>query len=904
MKKTFTEGTKNMSKQTWLLLGATSLMGLNAPGVAQAQAQGGATPQAQATDQASGGDIGDIIVTARRTAESVQTVPVTVTAVNSESLRRNNIQSIVDIQRLVPGITINAGVGGAATAALAIRGQVAGDHILTVDPAVGVYLDEVLIPRGVGVRPAQFDLSSVQVLEGPQGTLFGKNTTGGALLLTTNRPGNELGGYVDLQLTEYKGRRVTAAIDLPIIEDKLLTRIALQRVRRDGYGQDRLGNPTNDENVDSIRASFIARPLEDVEIFGSYDDSIANAHSQNPRLTWVLGCTGPNQCSGVPLPTALTAPLPRYDVNGNLIPGTYGAGFGSAIFSEVAAEQGQALTPANLTAAQNLLSTFLPGGANDPGFYNTGNSLSENRDKFRGRGGTLQVNVEKAGLTFRSITGYRKTFRDAGVLYSPFNLPGPIPTSSILPNGSVINRFTAIGGLLETSSHSFTQEVQIQRQNSGSLDFTIGAYYQSESGNEGGPSYQAPALSPGSVPVINDGHVTNTSYSGYAQFVYHLTPTIRVTAGGRYTHDKKGITSHNGAGVGAPFANGVIDAVANPALAPTAAAALVNPGENCSLDPSILPAGSQPYLTVISAAGTRRFFSRDYAVCTASRSKGYNSTNWLASVDWRPNSDLLLYAKAATGYKAGGFNLRLTNAAGLMPFQPEKTREIELGVKSTWLGGRLRVNADVYHTKYTDIQRNQIVAVIVNGALGQSSVIGNAASATIKGFEGSINFTPLEGLNLSAAGSYVRGKYDRYLIPVAFNPTTGAPTAFNDLSDFEFPLPTATNLPHYQYTLGASYRLPLDWGDATFNANWSWQSRQPFHASNPARDYIRVPAYGLLNLQAAVKVDRLDAEFSVFARNALDKKYFTGFNDTSSFGYIFSFTGEPRVIGVGVRKNF
>jgi len=848
--------------------------------------------------------IEEVVVTARRTAESAQTVPIAVSAVNAESMRRNNIQNVADLQRLVPGMTVNSGVGGAATVALSIRGQVAGDNLLTVDPAVGVYLDEVLIPRGVGLRPAQFDLDSIQVLEGPQGTLFGKNTTGGALLLTTTRPSTDVGGYVDVQLTDYEGRRLTAALNLPIIEDRLLTRLAVQRVSRAPFGRDRRGKGTNSEDTDSVRGSVIWRPMEDVEVFGAYDYSVANGRPQNAKLIYLAGCTGPNQCSGLPLPTALGGPLPRYDANGALIAGTYGLGLASTLFSEVVAEQGLAQTPANLTAAQNLISTFLLGGPNDPGFYDTANALTNTYDKYKGSGGNLQIKVEKMGVAFRSITGYRKTFRDSGNLYSPFWIPGPVVSTLTLPNGQTIDKITAIGGFLTTNSHSFTQEFQIQKQDSEFLDYTLGAFYQSEKGKDGGRSLQAPALSPAAVPVVNDGDITNKSRSVYAQAIYHLAPTIRITGGFRYTHDKKGIIVHTGSGTGSPFANGVIDAVANPALAATAAAALLNPGENCSLDPTILAPGVQPYLTVISAAGTRRFFSRDYSVCSAQRSKTFNSTNWLASVDWRPVDDVMLYAKAATGYKGGGFNLRTTNLAGLTPFTPEKTTEYELGFKSTWLDGRLRVNADAYYTKYTDIQRNQIVATLVNGAIGTASVIGNAAKAKVHGVEGTVTVVPVDGLTLVAAGAYVKGKYDSFLIPVAFNPATGAPTAFNDLSSLAFPAPTNANLPHFQYTLNATYEAPVQWGKATFSANWSWQGAQPF-TDGPLKQYQQLPSYGLLNLQASLHVDSWDAEVSIFARNALNKKYFTGYNDLSaSFSYLNFFTGEPRVAGVGVRKQF
>jgi len=846
----------------------------------------------------------DVVVTARRTQEAAQTVPITLSAVSAAQMRRNNIQNIADVQHVVPGLTVNQGVGGAATVALAIRGQVAGDNLLTVDPAVGVYIDEVLVPRGVGLRPAQFDLASVEVLEGPQGTLFGKNTTGGALVLSTTRPHQNVGGYVDAQFTTYNGIRTTAAIDLPLISDKLLTRIAVSRVTRDGFGHDARGADTNSENMDAVRASVIWRPDSDVEVFGSFEADRSRARPENSQLAYVNGCTGPNQCSGVPLTTALGSPLPRYDASGNLIPGTYGLGLSATVFSEVVAEQGLAQTSANQSAAQTLLSTFLPGGSNFPGFYNTANALQNTYDNFNGASGTLQVNVTKFGHTFRSITGYRFASRKSANLYSPFNIPGPTLTTLTLPDGVVIDRITAIGGFLETHSHSFTQEFQVQRRDSHFLEYTLGAFFQSEVGDDGGHSLQAPALSPAAAPVVNDGYVRNKSASVYGQFIYHVLPTVRLTGGVRFTRDDKSIDAHTGSGIGPPFATGVINAVANPALATQAAAALLAPGENCTLAPTLLPSTATPYLTVITAAGTRAFYSRDYSVCTAFRRQTFSSVNWLASVDWRPTDRLMFYGKVATGYKGGGFNLRLTNAAGLTPFQPETTIEYEVGLKSTWLDGRLRVNADTYYTDYSNIQRNQVVATVINGAVGTASVIGNAAKAKIYGVEATASVVPLDGLTLSASFSWMHAKYTSYRVPVAFDSVTGAPTAYNDLSYLSFPLPTGANLPAIQYSLTADYQRPIPWGRLTLTANWSWQSEQPY-PDIVLKQFLQIHAYGLLNLQAAVHVDSIDTTFSVFARNALNQKYFTGFNDTSaSFGYSFNFTGEPVVVGLGVRKEF
>lgn len=870
-------------------LGAAAAALLGAPALAAEQAPTG---------------LEEVVVTARRTAESAQSVPLSLTALSAQTLRAANVTSVADLQRLAPGISVSAGLGGASTVAVSIRGQSPSDSLLTTDPAVGIYLDDVVMPRGVGLRPAQFDLASMQVLEGPQGTLFGKNTTGGAILITTQRPKAGLGGYLDAQASSYNGEHLAGAVNVPLAGDRLALRVAGLLSKHDGFGRDVRGQPVSDENLRSVRASILWAPADHLEILASYDDSRARQHAPNNRLLYVNGCTAPGVCSGVPLPSLLGGPLPRFDANGAPIPGVYGLGYSSTVFNEIVAERGLTATPANLSAAQTLLSTFLPGGANDPGFYNFAGAWADNHDNLDASGASLQVKLDLGPLTLRSITGLRRYERDSANPYTPFREPGP-PTSFTEPNGVVIPHFTMVGGFLQTHTRSITQELQLQKQTGHGLDYTAGLFWQDEQGVDGGPAVTVPALSPAAAPTINDGAITNRSTSAYAQVVYHLTDRLRVTGGLRYTQDEKAITSHNGNGTGPHLSTGIINAVANPALAPQAQAALLNPGENCSLDPTLLPAGAQPYLMVVLPSGTRSFFARTPDICSVSRKARFNSTNWLLSADWRPTDDLMVYGKVSTGYKGGGFNLRLTNPAGLLPFDAETTLEYEVGLKADWLDRRLRTNFAAYYTNYDNIQRSEVVAVLVNGALRSASVVANAARAHVYGGEASVTAAPVEGLTLNLAASYVRGAYDSFRPAAAVDPATGAPIAFNNLTGLAFPFPTTADVPRLRYTATADYRRDTGLGLLQLNVNWAWRSDQPV-PNTPGAAFAQIKAYGLLGARASLTVPAWgDAEVSVFVRNALNRKYFTTaqYFDTV-WGYNIGFTGEPRIIGVGIEKRF
>lgn len=204
----------------------------------------------------------EIVVTARRSEESLQSIPVTVTAFSEVDIRRKGIFNIEDIQLSTPGVYLS-GSGARSNPVFMIRGQsksLSGN----MAPAVVTYFGEVPEPNWGSYVP-QYDLESIQVLKGPQGTLFGKNTTGGAILFTPAAPTFEPGGFVTLGLGNENQQKVEAAVNVPIIEDTLAARFAIHSTRRDGYSYD-LGNneELDQEDVKAVRASILWTPTEKI----------------------------------------------------------------------------------------------------------------------------------------------------------------------------------------------------------------------------------------------------------------------------------------------------------------------------------------------------------------------------------------------------------------------------------------------------------------------------------------------------------------------------------------------------------------------------------------------------------------------------------------------------------------
>ena len=234
MEETMHVGAQVPVKQTKLTLLSAVALALGFPLLADAQEAGTERPTAIAKDIAV---LEEITVTARRMTENLQTVPIAITAATNEDIRNFDIRSVTDLQRIVPSLTATGRLGQNEES-LTLRGQRATGEFIGAGagPAVVSYFAEV--PSATTGPGLYLDLANVQVLKGPQGTLFGRNTTGGAVLYEPRRPDNEFSGYVQGTAGDLDRLDVEGVINFPIIDDVLMVRIAAQRQKRDGLAVD------------------------------------------------------------------------------------------------------------------------------------------------------------------------------------------------------------------------------------------------------------------------------------------------------------------------------------------------------------------------------------------------------------------------------------------------------------------------------------------------------------------------------------------------------------------------------------------------------------------------------------------------------------------------------------------
>jgi iron complex outermembrane receptor protein len=235
-----------MSKAKQALLWATTILSLAAPAIAEAQTSED-----------------EIVVTARRREELQQDVPLAVSALSGDQLERLGVSDVNDLQGTVPNLVISPGQGsGATTPVFAIRGLSQQDLTHLSDPSVSLYMNDVVVPRPIGANVGLYDIGSVQVLRGPQGTLFGRNTPGGAVVVTTQAPTEDFEGRIAQTIAEFATYNTEAVLNVPI-GDGLSVRVAGLHRESDGYVIDTVtGNEMDSIDQNAVRVSLDFHPVE------------------------------------------------------------------------------------------------------------------------------------------------------------------------------------------------------------------------------------------------------------------------------------------------------------------------------------------------------------------------------------------------------------------------------------------------------------------------------------------------------------------------------------------------------------------------------------------------------------------------------------------------------------------
>jgi iron complex outermembrane receptor protein len=490
-----------MRARTLPLLLATASLAITTGALAQEAP----APTDAGTDAAQGG-IEDIVVTARRTSEAAQTIPIAITAFGSQQLSDANVEGIADIAKQTPNFFVQTSSADPTGVLLTIRGQSQQDSILTIESPIGVYVDGVNYIRSSNLETALFDTERVEVLRGPQGTLFGKNTTGGAINITTRQPDlSGVGGYVQASGATHDRYDVGAVLNLPLMTDKLGVRLVGRWLDNGSLGVNGLGDGIGGREQIAFRGNTLLE-TDSVTWAISADYTRTKGDAPVSKLAFVSPFPSPAPGTPNPAPALIDIAISQGILNPALLadPVANGAAIGAA-----------------LAQAQALFASLI----DRRGYYdNDATGLQGTYARTYGVSSNLAVELTPT-LSFRSISAARwlKRSLDVDLDASPYTL---------------------LEASLASRAKNLSQEFQFAGQFGERLDWIVGAYFNEETGRDTSRATALGTINPAN-PNFTDGFVKNSSWAVFGQFNYDLTDTLRFTGGLRWTEESKELRSFN-----------------------------------------------------------------------------------------------------------------------------------------------------------------------------------------------------------------------------------------------------------------------------------------------------------------------------------------------------------------------
>ena len=656
---------------------------------------------------------GDAIVVIGVTKQdaAIQDTPIAITAFSGEKLTEQGIGKVDEIATFTPGFNIRGAGNNPTAITFAMRGQIQNDNIATLEPSVGTYIDEMYIARAYGLNTELVDVESVQVLKGPQGTLFGRNTSAGAVLIKTADPRyDEISGKLSATYGRFDERTGQAVLNLGLA-DNVAVRGALYYQKRDGYKTDiNTGEKYEGRETINGRVKLGWMPTDNLEIILSgewYDTEIDGPVRQNLFFN-APAAFGPGKAF---LDGIAADERDRFDGNPNLVAVTPPS-------SVVGADPRGAF---NETQTQTYMAKFI---------------------------------LETSFGEVRWINGYRGIQSE--------NLID-------LDGSSVVAHYT--GGTQDLKQYS-TEMQATGTAFDDRLNFAAGLTYFRETGFDQSRSN----LFGPDVWSNFSGTIDNDSYGMYSQLNYELTDRLRVTGGLRYSIDDRRLTTQSG------------DVQDN----------------------------SDTFISCSPASVAIPCLRRDQETFT--------NLSYTAGMDFDVSDNIMIYAKHSKGYRSGALQLRTLTLSDSIPSQPEIVYEQEVGIKTTFLGGRGSFNIAGYHNKVKGAQRTPVLAP--DGA--SQTVIENADTETW-GVEADATFEVTDGFTIFASGALTDPKYTRYEGRAVSGSSGSQVIVPIDKTDYRF-----AGIVEEQFAVGASYSRDLGSVGIDANVVYAWQGEMP---------QIEIPSY-------------------------------------------------------------
>ncbi|MBY6189359.1 TonB-dependent receptor [Microbulbifer agarilyticus] len=831
-------------------------------------------------------EIEEVVVTAQKRAENLQDVPIAISAFTGDSMKAMGVKNLTDLGKFTPGVEMNNDTPLQPT--YSVRGIETGDFTVGSDPAVAVYVDGVYTGRGAGAEIPLADIERVEVLKGPQGTLFGRNATGGAIHIISTKPQAE--DTAELNMTAGNYGRVSSDLLLnKQLSDNLYGRFTASTNRRDSFA-DNISTKNDFEvgNIDTqtYRASLLWEPTPDTEVlwradYGIMDQGSALRSSIVPSLQ---AESGTDVFGDYALDDATIEDRDSWGTSLSIV-----HDFENFTFTSITAYRGfdahlqqdedgtdnpdYRFGSANFDEQTQFSQEFRLNGATDTLKWTLGASFSreelEHTTDAYFTGGSLESFAVYKGLQSDSM----------GILGIPQEVFDSFPTTqqeelayavrqNMMDAGQeggavtqfIYDLFIAPGGVEDQlfAAAQLPQNLQLQRQQLfgaiylGSADFVARDVEWNES-------------------VFNEGDYRSTAIYGDA--TWSLTDKLDLTVGARYTADEKDFSIVSRYQNPLPIADmdiNVVDENGNPVLVPgTTIPMTINLAEQ-----------NLNFGLAFNNSGNPNLNEK--------LNDSWSDLSGRIVLDYRWNDDVMTFISLADGFKAGGFN-SFTVADGIDPsFDQESVTNLEIGLKSSLFDNAVRFNASVFAYDYKNLQQLDLVGdPIPNYYLRNADAEGQGAE-----FE--VQWAATDNLFIAGNYSYLDTEYTRYQIIESIGETEERNSRVGQ---------PRVGTPENKFNIMAEYTWELAaGGDVSIRGDYNWTDERVGSISDPARV---IPDYQLMNLRAGWNSASDQYSAALWVQNVTDEEIAGGYGGTgAAIGASPAWRFMPRMYGADFTVRF
>ncbi|HKY90000.1 MAG TPA: TonB-dependent receptor [Nevskiaceae bacterium] len=797
------------------------------------------TPDASARPASIGISIGEIVVTAQKREESINDVPLAISAVDGATLKDLGVTDTRDLSKIVPGFT--AADNGYNTPVYTLRGIGYADTTYTATQTVGVYVDEVPLPYAVMTKGVSLDLDRVEVLKGPQGHLYGRNTTGGVINYIARKPTDAFEYSVAGTYANYETTEVEGYVSGPLLEN-VSGRLAARGVNsRKGwqYSITRPDDTLGQVNRKSARAMLDWKPADDTLVRFIADGWIDRSDTQAPQSIGLFAQNpfvpnNPEFVDQLVAASPVLGPvlLPLVGQNVTLSPGT----------------RNHPTIDADTDSVR--IADWKPGGIG-PEAYPVDGKHQRHDDYFWRTALTAKTGIGAGNLT--GIVSYGEVTSDGTA----------IDNSGL----TVTNTDQVIFAGIETTA----VELRLDMPLSESLDWMLGANASRDKGYEDHFVYTTATsalfpnplndTNPVATAINTSGRTEAEGYSAFTKLDWRLTDQWLASVALRYTREKRDFIGclyqteeSTGVGTGPLFA-----AVA---LVRYQAVNDVENGDCLGLDEN---GQSGPYNGELKE----------------------DNVSGRASITWFATDDVMAYLSYARGFKSGGFPVVNSSLQSqYFPTQQEKLLAWEIGSKTTVVPGLLHVNVAAFDYSYHD---KQLLSYFKDAIFGVLPLAVNIPKSRVYGAELDFQVTPLRGLFLSFAGAYIHARVEEFI------GTTADGQVDRDFAGDRFNF-----TPTWTYTVLADYTMAVTGTmEAGVGVDYAYQGKT--NATIEGDPLYELRENGKLN--ARLRFGPSDSRWSVMAwgRNLTNEFSAAGVFRTADS--VARTTGMPRTYGLTLTYN-